>query len=69
MEVVFVVRGDIVDMVKVCIGVQDDFYIQVRIGLEIGDQVISGFYFVIVCKLKEGEVVCVVVEDDFYKEN
>ena len=69
MEVVFVVRGDTVDMVKVRTGVQDDSYIQVRTGLEIGDQVISGPYSAIARKLKEGEVVRVVAEDDFYKEN
>ena len=68
-EVVFVVQGDSVDMVKVRTGVQDDSYIQIRSGLKAGDKVVSGPYSAIARKLKKGEVVRVVEEDEFYKQN
>lgn len=69
MEVVFVVQGDTVNMVPVRTGVQDDSYIQIKSGLKTGDKVVSGPYSAISRKLKKGEVVRVVDEEDFYKEN
>lgn len=69
MEVVFVVRADTVDMVNVRTGVQDDSYIEIKSGLNLGDKVVSGPYSAIARKLKKGEQVRVVAEDDFYKEN
>lgn len=69
MEVVFVVQGDTVNMVPVRTGVQDDSYIQIKSGLKAGDKVVSGPYSAISRKLKRGEVVRVVEEEEFYKEN
>lgn len=69
LEVVFVVQGDTVNMVPVRTGVQDDSYIQIKSGLKAGDKVVSGPYSAISRKLKKGEVVRVVDEEDFYKEN
>lgn len=67
MEVVFVVSSDMVWMQKVKIGVQDDIYIEVVEGLKEGEEVVIGFYVVVVCKLKFGEEIQIVDEDEFYK--
>ena len=63
------VQGDTVNMVPVRTGVQDDSYIQIKSGLKTGDKVVSGPYSAISRKLKRGEVVRVVDEEEFYKEN
>lgn len=69
MEVVFIVQADTVDMIQVRTGVQDDSYIEVKSGLKVGDKVVSGPYSAIARKLKKGEEVRVVDEEEFYKEN
>ncbi len=66
-EVVFVIRADTVAMLEVKTGIQDDSYIQVLNGLEVGDQVITGPYSAVSKKLEEGDEVKVVDEEDLYK--
>lgn len=67
LEVVFQVRGDTVDMVEVKTGIQDDTYIQVLEGLQAGDEVVVAPYAAVARKLKEGEEIQVVKEDELYK--
>jgi len=68
MEVVFVVQADTVAMVPVTTGVQDDEYIQILSGLEEGQEVVAGPYAAVSRKLKAGDKVIVVSEEEFYKK-
>jgi HlyD family secretion protein len=54
-EVVFVTNGTTVKMVEVQSGIQDDEYIEVKMGLNEGEEVISGPYDAISRKLKDGD--------------
>lgn len=65
-EIVFVVNTDTASMVKVKTGIQDDNYIQILEGLSENTQVITGPYTAISRKLKEGEKVLIVEEDELY---
>lgn len=56
-EVVFVMSGDTVSMVKVTTGIQDDEYIQVLSGLSGDEQVVTGPYSAVSKKLKDGKEV------------
>lgn len=56
-EVIFVVRGDTVQQVKVTTGIQDDEFITVLNGLQDSLTVVTGPYSVISKELKEGDVV------------
>jgi len=67
LEVVFLVKGDTVDMVEVKTGIQDDTYIQVLQGLNEEDEVVTAPYAAVARKLKKGDEVQVVKEDQLYK--
>jgi len=41
-------------MVKVTTGIADDSYMEIKSGIKLGDEVISGSYSAISRKLKEG---------------
>lgn len=69
MEVVFVASGDTVRMQKVKTGIQNDTYIEVVDGLSAGDEVITGPYAAVARKLKSGEEVQIVEEDELYKRD
>ncbi|KGE87259.1 MAG: efflux RND transporter periplasmic adaptor subunit [Phaeodactylibacter xiamenensis] len=69
MEVVFVASIDTVRMQKVKTGVQDDTYIEVVEGLKEGDEVVTGPYAAVARKLKSGEKIQVVDEDELYKRD
>ena len=53
-RVVFVKTGDAVKMVKVETGLQDTTHIEVKSGLQAGDEVVSGSFGVITRTLKDG---------------
>lgn len=53
-EVVFVYEADTTRLVTVKTGIQDNEYIQVLVGLKIGDEVITGPYSTVSRKLKNG---------------
>jgi HlyD family secretion protein len=53
-EVVFVYEADTARMVKVATGIQDNEYIQILSGLEVGQEIITGPYSTISRKLKSG---------------
>lgn len=56
-EVVFVAKGDTVDLVQVKTGIQDDEYIQVLSGLQGDEEVVSGPYSAVSRKLKQGDYI------------
>lgn len=56
-EIVFVVKGDTIDKVAVVTGLQDDEYIQIVSGLELGEKIVIGPYTQVSKKLEEGETV------------
>ena len=53
-RVVFVKNGDTVKLAKVETGVQDTTHIEIKSGLEAGDEVVSGSFGVITRTLKDG---------------
>lgn len=68
-EVVFVASSDTVRMQKVKTGVQDDTYIEVVEGLKEGDEVVTGPYAAVARKLKSGEEIQIVDEDELYNRD
>lgn len=66
-EIVFLaMEGDTVKAVPVSTGIQDDTYIEITKGINVGDKVISGPYSVLSRKLKPGDAIKVVEEDKLY---
>src|SRR2546423_12605431 len=53
-KVVFVKKGDKATMVKVTTGIADDTSMEIKSGINAGDEVIAGSYSAISRKLKEG---------------
>lgn len=58
-KVVFLKKGDKAFMVKVTTGIADDSYIEIKSGVNQGDEVISGSYSAISRKLKDGAKVAI----------
>src|SRR3989440_1484353 len=53
-KVVFLKKGSAAKLVKVTTGISDDTYMEIKSGVQPGDEVISGSYSAISRKLKEG---------------
>ena len=53
-KVVFLKKGGKAQMVKVTTGISDDTYMEIKSGVQPGDEVISGSYSAISRKLKDG---------------
>jgi HlyD family secretion protein len=53
-KVVFLKKGSKAQMVKVTTGISDDAYMEIKSGVQPGDEVISGSYSAISRKLKDG---------------
>jgi HlyD family secretion protein len=53
-KVVFVKKGGKAQSVKVTTGISDDTYMEIKTGVQPGDEVISGSYSAISRKLKDG---------------
>lgn len=67
-EVVFILQKDnVVKMIPVKTGVQDDSYIQILAGLQEGDQVISAPYSAVSRTLNDGKKVKVVPKDKLFE--
>jgi HlyD family secretion protein len=58
-KVVFLKKGDKAQVVKVTTGIADDSYIEIKTGVNEGDEVISGSYSAISRKLKDGAKVAI----------
>ncbi len=67
-EVVFIAEADTVRMAKVKTGIQDDSSIQILSGVEEGEEIVIGPYSAISKKLKEGDEIEIVEEEDLYKK-
>ncbi|WP_353482613.1 efflux RND transporter periplasmic adaptor subunit [Haliscomenobacter sp.] len=68
-EVVFIIgKGDTIKMAEIKTGVQDDSYIEVLEGIKAGDVVVSGPYSTVARKLKAGNVVRKVKEDELFSD-
>ncbi len=67
-EVVFVVKADTVDKVVVKTGIQDDEYIQIIKGLDVGEEIVKGPYKIVSKKLKEGDKIIRKEEKDKKKK-
>ena len=66
-EVVFVYeKGDTIQMREVKTGIQDDSYIEILTGLTKGAKVVSAPYSLIFKKLKQGDKVIVVKEEELF---
>ncbi len=69
-EVVFKVQADTVAMIYVKTGVQDDDYIEITEGLlKEGDEIVAGPFAAVSRKLKDGDEVQIVDEDEIYKKD
>ena len=53
-KVVFLKKGSKAQMVKVTTGIADDTYMEIKSGVNVGDEVVSGSYSAISRKLKDG---------------
>jgi HlyD family secretion protein len=56
-KVVFLKKGNKAEMVKVTTGISDDTFMEIKSGLQPGDEVISGSYSAVSRKLKPGALV------------
>ena len=67
-ECVFVNRNGVAKMVYVVTGVQDDDYIEIKSGIQVGDEVISAPYGAVSKSLKDGSKITVVDKDKLFLE-
>ena len=67
-EVVFVLTGETVAAKEVKTGIQDDTYIQILSGLNVGEQVVTGPYSAVSRKLNDGDKVTLKKEKKKEKE-
>ena len=67
-ECVFVNRSGVAKMVYVVTGVQNDDYIEIKSGIQVGDEVISAPYGAVSKSLKEGSKITVVDKDKLFSE-
>lgn len=67
-ECVFVNRNGVAKMVYVVTGVQDDDYIEIKSGIQVGDEVISAPYGAVSKSLKDGSKITVVDKDKLFSE-
>ena len=67
-ECVFVNRSGVAKMVYVVTGVQDDDYIEIKSGIQVGDEVISAPYGAVSKSLKDGSKITVVDKDKLFSE-
>ncbi|MDX1479628.1 MAG: efflux RND transporter periplasmic adaptor subunit [Saprospiraceae bacterium] len=64
LEVVFLFEADTARMVEVVTGIQDNEYIEIKEGLEVGQQVVTGPYSAISRKLENGDDLHIKEEKD-----
>lgn len=68
-EIVFQMVNDTIAMMPVETGIQDDSYIEVTKGIEVGQIIVTGPYSLISRILKSGDVVEPVKQEDLYKDS
>lgn len=67
-ECVFVIRNGEAKMVYVTTGIQDNDYIEIKSGIKLGDEIISGPYGAVSKSLKDGTKTKVVDKDELFSE-
>lgn len=67
-ECVFVNRNGIAKMLYVTTGIQDNDYIEIKSGIKVGDEVISGPYGAVSKILKDGKKIKVVDKDKLFSD-
>lgn len=67
-ECVFINQNGVAKMVYVTTGIQDNDYIEIKSGLNIGDEVISGPYGAVSKQLKDGSKIKVVDKDQLFSD-
>ncbi len=67
-ECVFVIRNGEAKMVYITTGVQDNDYIEIKSGVKVGDEVISGPYGAVSKLLKDGTKITVVDKEDLFTD-
>ncbi len=67
-ECIFINRNGVAKMVYVVTGVQDDDYIEIKSGIQIGDEVISAPYGAVSKSLKDGSKIIIVDKDKLFSE-
>ncbi len=67
-ECVFINNNGIAKMVYVTTGIQDNDFIEIKSGIQLGDEIISGPYGVVSKTLKDGKKIKVVDKDELFSE-
>ncbi len=67
-ECVFINNNGVAKMVYVTTGIQDNDYIEIKSGIKVGDEVISGPYGAVSKLLKDGKKINVVDKDQLFSE-
>ena len=67
-ECVFLNRNGVAKMVYVTIGIQDNDFIEIKSGINVGDEIISGPYGAVSKILKDGKKIKVVDKDKLFSE-
>ena len=67
-ECVFINQNGVAKMVYVTTGIQDNDYIEIKSGLNIGDEVISGPYGAVSKQLKDGSKIKVVDKEQLFSD-
>lgn len=67
-ECVFVNRNGVAKMIYVTTGVQDNDYIEIKKGVQVGDEIISGPYGAVSKTLKDGSKIVIVDKDKLFSE-
>lgn len=67
-ECVFLNKNGVAKMVYVTTGIQDNDYIEIKSGINVGDEIISGPYGAVSKMLKDGKKIKVVDKDQLFSE-
>ena len=67
-ECVFINKNGVAKLVYVTTGIQDNDYIEIKSGINVGDEIISGPYGVVSKSLKSGKKIKVVDKDQLFSD-
>lgn len=67
-ECVFINNNGIAKMVYVTVGIQDNDYIEIKSGIKVGDEIVSGPYGAVSKILKDGKKIKVVDKDKLFSD-
>jgi HlyD family secretion protein len=67
-ECVFVNKNGVAKMIYITTGIQDNDYIEIKSGVNVGDEIISGPYGAVSKILKDGKKIKVVDKDQLFSD-